>query len=65
MSRTFDVDVLECPKCNGSLRVLNLVDDKTLATAILDELGITRAPPPSRARDPATLDHDPDADTTC
>jgi len=50
MSRTFDVA---------------LIDDQSLATSILDELAIARAPPPLRARDPATLDHDPDADDTC
>ena len=61
MSRTFDVDVLECPKCAGRLRVLALVDDATTIAKLLDELGIDCTPPPTRARDPATLDHDPDA----
>ena len=65
MSRTFDVDVLECSKCGGRLRMLSLVDDEDTATAILDELAIERTPPPTRARDPSTLDHDPDADDTC
>jgi hypothetical protein len=64
MSRTFDVDVLECPKCHGRLRIITLIDEG-LAATILDELAIARAPPPSRARDPATLEHDPDADDTC
>ena len=59
MRRTFDVDVLECSKCNGRLRILAVIDDATLATQILDELAIPRAPPPTRARDPATLEHDP------
>jgi hypothetical protein len=65
MSRTFDVDVLECPKCNGSLRILALVEDKAAAAKILAELHIDRTPPPTRARDPTTLDHDPDADDSC
>lgn len=65
MSRTFDVDVLECPKCTGRLRILAVIDDEHLAATILDELGIARAPPPTSARDPATLDRDPDADDTC
>ncbi len=65
MSRTFDVDVLACPKCHGRLRILAVIDDKELAKTILDELAIARAQPPLRARDPATLDHDPDADATC
>jgi hypothetical protein len=67
MSRTFDVDVLECSKCGGRLRIVALIDDEDTATAILDELAIERTPPPTRARDPSTLDHDPDADAddTC
>jgi hypothetical protein len=65
MRRTFDVDVLECPKCTGKLRVLALVDDPTIATQILDELEIPRTPPPKRARDPTTLDHDPNLDDVC
>jgi hypothetical protein len=65
MSRTFDVDVLDCSKCGGRLRILALVDDEDTATAILDELAIERTPPPARARDPSTLEHDPDADDTC
>jgi hypothetical protein len=65
MSRTFDVDVLECPKCRGRLRIVAVIDDAVLAASILHELAIARAPPPTRARDPATLEHDPDADDTC
>jgi hypothetical protein len=65
MSRTFDVDVLECPKCTGRLRVLALIDDADTAAKILDELDIAPTPPPTRARDPATLDHDPDATDPC
>ncbi len=65
MSRTFDVDVLECPKCAGRLRILALVNDPQTATKLLDELDIERTPRPARARDPATLDHDPDMDDPC
>lgn len=52
LRRTFDVDALECPKCAGRIRVLNIVDDNATAKAILDELGIPAAPRP-RARDPS------------
>lgn len=55
MRRTFDADVLECPKCTGRLRVIAVVDDPATARAILDELAIRGPPPPLRARDPATL----------
>ena len=61
MRRTFDVDVLECPKCASRLRVLAIVDSPDLALQVLAELGIARAPPPLPATDPATLDADPDA----
>ena len=66
MSRTFDVDVLECSKCGGRLRILALIDDpQTAEKKILDDLAIERTPPPTRARDPSTLERDPDADETC
>ena len=55
MRRTFDVDVLACPKCTGRLRILAVVEDEPAAAQILTELGIARAPPPTRARDPASL----------
>lgn len=62
MRRTFDVDVLECPQCAGKLRIVAVVEDEAVAAAILDELGIARAPPVPRARDPATLEADPPDD---
>ncbi len=65
MRRTFDVDVLECPKCTARLRILTIVEDQTLAVQILDELGVPRTPPPTRARDPATLDPAPTLDDSC
>ena len=65
MRRTFDVDVLECPKCAGRLRILAVVDDEPTAAEILTELGIARAPPPARARDPATLTVSADAPDAC
>ena len=62
MSRTFDADVLECPGCAGRLRILAIIDDEPLAAQIITELGVARAPPKSRARDPATLEPDPSGD---
>jgi uncharacterized protein YbaR (Trm112 family) len=55
MRRTFDTDVLACPKCDGRLRVIAIVDDRTTARAILEELGLPQARIPTRARDPTTL----------
>jgi hypothetical protein len=65
MRRTFDVDVLDCPKCTGKLRILAVIDDRTVAAQILDALHIPRAHSPLRARDPTTLDSDRDLDDVC
>ncbi len=62
MRRTFDIDVLQCPKCTGRLRILGIVDDESLARQFVDELSLPRAPPTARARDPATLLAAPDTD---
>jgi hypothetical protein len=57
LRRTFEVDVLECPKCKGRLRIIEAVVDKDTARQILEHLGL---PVDSarlvRARDPTTLD---------
>ena len=63
LRRTFDVDVLECPKCKGRLRLIETVVEKGAARQILERLGLpVDAPRLVRARDPTTLDGDePDA----
>ncbi len=59
LRRTFDVDVLECPKCHGRLRLLGTVEDPAAARAILERLGFpTDAPAQVRARDPSLLEGD-------
>ncbi len=63
LRRTFDADVLECPKCAGRLRVLCVVDDPDVVRAFLDELAIAPAPPRGRARDPTTLLADAESDS--
>ena len=40
LRRTFDADVLECPKCAGRLRVLGVVDEPDVVRAFLNELAI-------------------------
>jgi hypothetical protein len=53
LKRTFDVDVLECPKCHGRLRVLAVITEREPVRQILAHLGMmTEAPPLARARDP-------------
>jgi hypothetical protein len=38
--RCFAVDVQQCPKCLGRLRVISHIDDSETARAILDRLGM-------------------------
>ena len=53
LKRTFDVDVLQCPKCHGRLRVLAVITEQEPVRQILAHLGLpTEAPPVARARDP-------------
>jgi hypothetical protein len=53
LRRSFGVDVLECPKCHGRLRVLSVITEREPVQRILAHLGVpTEAPPLARARDP-------------
>jgi hypothetical protein len=53
LRRNFDVDVLECPKCHGRLRVLSVITEREPTCRILAHLGLpTEAPPLARARAP-------------
>jgi hypothetical protein len=63
LRRTFDVDVMECPKCKGRLRIVETVIEMDSARRILERLGLpTESPRLVRARDPTTLDgEEPDA----
>jgi len=48
MRRVFEVDVLECPACQGPMRVLTAIHPPEATRAILDCLGLpSRAPPVS------------------
>jgi hypothetical protein len=53
LRRSFSVDVLECPKCHGRLRVVAVITEREPVRRILAHLGMaTDAPPLARARDP-------------
>ena len=53
LRRSFSVDVLECPKCHGRLRVVAVITEREAARRILAHLGLPTEPPPvARARDP-------------
>jgi hypothetical protein len=53
LRRTFDVDVLQCAKCGGRLRVLAVLTEAEPVARVLAHLGLpTEAPSVARARDP-------------
>ncbi len=46
MARIFALDVLECPRCGGRMRILAAIEDPSVAPKILDYLGLPSRPPP-------------------
>jgi hypothetical protein len=53
LRRSMDIDALECPRCRGRLRALDVVTDPDEARRILTAAGLPAEPPPrARARDP-------------
>jgi hypothetical protein len=56
LRRTFFVDVFECPKCHGRLRVVAEVTEPSMVRLVLDRLSLPAQPPKAaRARDPTEL----------
>jgi hypothetical protein len=59
LRRSFEVDVLQCPRCQGRLRVLAVITEREPVQRILAHLGVpAEAPPLVRARDPTDDDVD-------
>jgi hypothetical protein len=57
MARVFAIDVLECRRCGGKLRILAAIHPPDNIRRILDCLGLpTRGPPLQRARNEAISD---------
>ena len=57
LRRTFDIDILDCAKCHGRVRVVAAIVDVRDARRILERLGVpSAAPQAARARDPTHLD---------
>jgi hypothetical protein len=51
--RSFDVDILQCARCGGRLRVLGEVTEPAMVRLVLESLGMpTEGPTVARARDP-------------
>jgi hypothetical protein len=52
MRRVFAIDVLQCPKCQGRMRVLAAIHSPEAIMAILKCLGLTGRSPPIAPPDP-------------
>lgn len=56
LRRTFGIDVLRCRNCNGSMRVLAVIQQSSVSRKILRHLGLPDAPPEvARSRAPPQL----------
>jgi hypothetical protein len=52
LRRSFDVDVMKCPRCEGRLRVLTVITERDVVQRIFAHLAIPADPPPlARARE--------------
>ena len=55
--RVFDIDPLECSRCGGRLRFVQVIEDVTSARSELRRRNLPDVPPPlSRARSPDSVD---------
>jgi hypothetical protein len=53
MARAFLIDVLNCPRCGGRLKLIALIDQPSVISKILNHLGLpTTVPSPSTPRPP-------------
>ena len=60
MRRSYGLDVLACPRCGGRLRLVALIDDRSVIERILRHLGFpTELPAMRPGRSPPLLDEDP------
>ena len=55
MRRVFEVDVLECPVCEGPMRILAAIHPPDTTRAILDCLGLPSRAPPVSPSEPESL----------
>ena len=46
LGRTFAIDVLECPRCGGPMRLIAVIEDPQIARKILEHVGLAARPPP-------------------
>ena len=46
MARVYNIDVLECPRCQSSMKMISFVTESKAIKDILTSLKMTTAPPP-------------------
>jgi hypothetical protein len=46
MSRVFDIDILECPRCYSRMQLISYIHDNKTTKKILESLKMSTAPPP-------------------
>jgi len=54
LKRVFNIDIEQCPHCDGKMKIIAAIEDPAIIAKILKHLGLpTRAPPrkPARYRD--------------
>ncbi len=52
LRRVWDLDVLRCPACDGRMRMIAAIEDRTAIVKILEHLGVpTELPRMTRSRD--------------
>lgn len=56
LKRVFEVDVLECPRCGGRMRILCAIHPPAAIRRILDCLHLPSRPPPIASAAPAPAD---------
>ena len=52
MRRCFGLDVLECPKCFGRMKLIALIEDPAVIKKILEHLNLPSEVPKARAARP-------------
>ena len=52
LMRVFAIDVLECPKCSGRMKILAFITEPDAVRRILEHLDLPTAPPSSSSRGP-------------
>jgi len=51
LKRVFDIDIVQCSQCGGTLKIIAAIEDPTVILKILTQLGLpARAPPRSPTR---------------